>query len=251
MDYSIDQTYEYGQTALENALFRVNHFTQLKVMYDANYLEFKQNPTLSLFIKSEEVLKQFHLERGQTHLKFFFPENNQIDTILEEYLKQNRYQLDRTELYVRRPVPWISNEKPPQLMIKKVTHSTPIANDYLDLQYRFCLTFGQEYALGKTALMKEQINNPSYAILLAYWNEIPIGFIHGISIDESTFELDNFQIDESYQRKGIGTHLQAALFQEFPKQTAILLADGQDSPKEMYKKQGYQFQSFMYEALKE
>lgn len=36
----------------------------------------------------------------------------------------------------------------------------------------------------------------------------------------------------------------------FPKRVVVLVADGEDTPKEMYKKQNYQYYGLKYEAQK-
>ncbi|WP_052044358.1 GNAT family N-acetyltransferase [Alkalihalobacillus alcalophilus] len=63
-------------------------------------------------------------------------------------------------------------------------------------------------------------------------------------------EIDNLHVDDNYQKRGIGRQLQKAVMNEFPDKTVILIADGDDTPREMYQKQGYQYLSFMYEVLK-
>lgn len=38
--------------------------------------------------------------------------------------------------------------------------------------------------------------------------------------------------------------------ESFPEKTVILVADGEDTPREMYKKQNYQYHGFRYETQK-
>ena len=45
--------------------------------------------------------------------------------------------------------------------------------------------------------------------------------------------------------------MQRKIMDLFPNKTIILLADGEDTPREMYQRQNYQQQGFQYEALKE
>jgi len=54
----------------------------------------------------------------------------------------------------------------------------------------------------------------------------------------------------SYQRMGIGSTIQHFVMEHFHTKTVILVADGEDTPREMYQNQNYRFEGFQFEALK-
>ncbi len=63
-------------------------------------------------------------------------------------------------------------------------------------------------------------------------------------------EIDNLFVDVSFRNKGIGSRLQKYAMEVFPNKTVILVADGEDTPKDMYRKQNYEYCGFSYEAVK-
>ena len=71
-----------------------------------------------------------------------------------------------------------------------------------------------------------------------------------VIVREQTAEIDNFYVLPSHQRQGIGSQIQQFVMEQYEDKTIILVADGEDTPKDMYAKQGYQFIGFQYNALK-
>ena len=63
-------------------------------------------------------------------------------------------------------------------------------------------------------------------------------------------EIDSLSVHPNYQRQGIGTKIQQFVMEHYPKKTIILVADGEDTPREMYTKQGYSYVGKQYNALK-
>ncbi len=53
------------------------------------------------------------------------------------------------------------------------------------------------------------------------------------------------------RRLGIGSQMQSFVANYAKGKSVILVADGEDTAKDMYKAQGYQYGGFQYEALKE
>ncbi|UPG63753.1 GNAT family N-acetyltransferase [Metabacillus endolithicus] len=84
---------------------------------------------------------------------------------------------------------------------------------------------------------------------MAYYKGNPAGYVD-IIISSKTAEIDNLAVDEEFRNKGIGSRLQKFAMETFPEKTVILIADGEDTPKEMYKKQNYQYCGFKYGVQK-
>ena len=84
---------------------------------------------------------------------------------------------------------------------------------------------------------------------MAFYKGSPAGYVDVI-ISNETVEIDNLTVDESFQKKGIGSRLQKFVMESFPEKIVILVADGEDTPREMYKKQNYQYHGFKYETQK-
>ncbi|MHA6260051.1 GNAT family N-acetyltransferase [Sporosarcina sp. CAU 1771] len=77
----------------------------------------------------------------------------------------------------------------------------------------------------------------------------PAGCVEVIIADE-TVEIDDLTVDESFRNKGIGSRLQKFVMESFPNRVVLLVADGEDTPREMYKKQNYNYYGFKYEVQK-
>ena len=85
--------------------------------------------------------------------------------------------------------------------------------------------------------------------IMAYYQGLPAGAVDVI-IAEETAEIDGLSVKEAFQKKGIGSRLQRFVMDTFADKTIILVADGEDTPREMYQKQNYQYLGFQYEIQK-
>ncbi|WP_232824036.1 MULTISPECIES: GNAT family N-acetyltransferase [Paraliobacillus] len=119
----------------------------------------------------------------------------------------------------------------------------------LHLQYQFDLNFGSEFAKQKADLIKRQFEEEHIHQVLAFYKGAPAGCVDVIISNETT-EIDNLTVVESFRNRGIGSRLQEFVMKTFPDKTVILVADGEDTPKEMYLKQNYKYRDFKYEAQK-
>ncbi|WP_400246855.1 GNAT family N-acetyltransferase [Niallia sp. JL1B1071] len=225
------------------------HNAEMLLQYDSNYIQFKAMPTIMEFDLAEEYLKAFHQKTGQKHLKFIFPENQKFTKELLEHIVSKRYyDVGLTELYAIDPneFPVLSHIE--DILIQKVAEDN--FEDYLQLEYNQDLEYGIDYAKGKTEVYRKNFKDPHFLQIIAYYNGKGAGALEVIIADK-TVEIDGIFVIEEYQRKGIAARMQKMVMDLFPNKTIILLADGEDTPREMYKKQNYQKQGFQYEALKE
>ena len=85
--------------------------------------------------------------------------------------------------------------------------------------------------------------------VLAFYKGVAVGYVDLI-ISKETVEIDDLSVGEFYQQKGIGSRLQQFAMTSYPNKTVILIADGEDTPREMYRKQNYHFIGFKYEVTK-
>src|SRR5699024_7670074 len=70
-------------------------------------------------------------------------------------------------------------------------------------------------------------------------------------IDETTVEIDGFGVLTCHQRQGVGSVMQSFAAELAMPKPLILIADGEDSAKDLYVKHGYVFISFCYQIVKE
>lgn len=124
---------------------------------------------------------------------------------------------------------------------------------YLKVAYQFSLPFGKDYADAHEKMVRQHYQKDVIKRLVAYLNNEPIGVVDVIE-SENYIELDGFGVLEQFRHQGIGSTMQS-LVGEYAisrdHKPVILVADGEDTAKDMYAKQGYVYQSFCYQILKE
>ncbi|GAA0498169.1 GNAT family N-acetyltransferase [Salinibacillus aidingensis] len=236
-----------GHITEDNDFYRQYHYPEMLIRYDSNFIEFKQMPTLVQLKELEQNMREFHRQYNQRHLKFEFPDNQKPVFDVMNYLKENKYDVGFLELYSIEPDQFPRVENHPDIEVKEVTDE--LFNDFIKLQYKQDIENGEEFAKGKIQLNERQHKNDQYMKVVAYYKGKPAGTMNVI-LSEQTVEIDDLAVLEEHQRKGIGSRLQRFVMDRFPESTIILVADGEDTPREMYQKQGYQYQGFKYEALK-
>ncbi|WP_066307430.1 GNAT family N-acetyltransferase [Bacillus sp. FJAT-29814] len=244
---TFEDIYTLGIIVSENSQYRHYHYPEMLIRYDSNLIEFKTLPTVTEFKEAENYLRDYHLKRGQKHVKFSFPDNIKPTGELLAYLTDMGYEIGFLELYAIEPKHFPSVINNPDIDIQVVTNQN--LEVFLDLQYQHDLTYGIEFAKQKVDLIKRQFEDQKVQQVLAFYKGSPAGYVDVI-ISSETAEIDNLTVDELYQKKGIGSRLQKFVMELFPEKIAILVADGEDTPREMYRKQNYQYYGFKYEALK-
>ena len=244
---TFNNIYNPGKVVAENNQYKHIHYPEMLTSYSSNFIEFKHIPSLSEFIEAEHYLREYHLKKGQKHVKFTFPDNDKPSSELISFFNDNAYEIGFMELYAIKPnqFPTITNN--PDIEIVVVTDEN--IETYCKLQYQHNLEYGSEFANQKHELIKRQLKNQNILQILAFYKGNPAGYVVVI-ISKETVEIDNLTVDEEFQNKGIGRKLQQYVMEAFPEKIVILIADGEDTPREMYKKQNYQFQGFQYEAQK-
>ena len=122
-------------------------------------------------------------------------------------------------------------------------------DDLLILRFNLNKEYGEDYAHRKNDLIKEQLESSNIQFLIAYYKKIPAGCVNVISTD-STLEIDDLYVHEDFRNKQIASFLQRKVIEMAQDKEVILQADGNDTPREMYLKQGYKLQSNRFEIFK-
>lgn len=245
---TFQKIFTLGKIVLENDQYKQVHYPEILIRYDSNFIEFKQLPTLIVFKEIETYLREYHLKHGQNHLKFYLPENIKPTETLRTYLTQFGYDIGFLELYGINPKDFPLLIANPEIDIQFVTEETLALLQAL--KYQSDLEFGQAFADQKTFLVKRQFNEAHVQQIIAFYQGEPVGYLDLIIGDE-TVEIDELTVNEAYQKKGIGSHLQRFVMDNYPEKTVILVADGEDTPREMYQNQNYEYLGFKYEVQKE
>ncbi|MCT2534834.1 GNAT family N-acetyltransferase [Aquibacillus koreensis] len=250
-EITFENIHKNGAIVEENERYKQNQFLKIPNMYDANYIAFKQMPTLAEFKEAEEYLRGYHMRLGQNHVKFYFPEGIKITDELDNYLSTSGYDTGFMELYKVDPSKFPEVPMNDAIKVREVSEKN--LEPFLDLIYKHTLAFGEKFAQYKRSLIREQCLDDSqkerHLKLFATYDGKAAGYAHVI-ISKAFVEIDNLEVDEVFQKKGIGSALQRKVMDLFSDRTVILVADGEDTPRNMYRKQNYQYVGFQYEALK-
>ena len=246
LNISFNLIHRAGQVIWETSEYKHFHDADFLSRYDSNLITWKSMPTIELFKEIEGILRNFHLQKNQKHLKFIFPPNEKIPEEIHTYLSLNNYSIGFLELYSIHPKDFNAN-KNDEIKVQFVTEAN--IEDFLRLQFNEDLQFGERFAKEKQNSLRSQHMEDNVHYIIAYDQSEAIGSVIVFEKDD-TAEIDNLFVVESYQRKGIGSSLQQFVMDHFYNKTIILVADGEDTPKEMYQRQNYRLEGFQYEVLK-
>ncbi|WP_234402358.1 GNAT family N-acetyltransferase [Oceanobacillus damuensis] len=236
-----------GHIVNENNLYKHFHYPEMLIRHDSNFIKFKRMPTLTEFEETVDYLTGFHKSKGQNHIKFYLPENKKPSTELSIHFKENEYEIGFLELYSIEPNLFPHIEKSPDIEIESVTEKN--LETFLSLKYEQDLKFGEAFAKHKRKLSKRLFDDSGVMQIIAYYKGEPAGSVDVI-IKKETAEIDSLDVNESLRRIGIGSRLQKFVMEAFHDKTIILVADGEDTAREMYRKQNYKYHGFNYEILK-
>ncbi|MFJ5768031.1 GNAT family N-acetyltransferase [Lysinibacillus sp. NPDC093210] len=243
---TFDHIEKIGHVIYEDEVCQHVHYSEMLSRYDSNFILFKTMPSLTAFKKTEQMLRTFHQKHNQKHLKFIFPSNEKISPNIHSYLTEENYDIGFLELYTIEPSQFVIRVHR-HVDVQLVTEDN--LEEFLKLQYEEDLKYGETFATEKQALLKRRFHDPSKHQLLAYYDGFPAGSMELIE-EDTTVEIDNLFVLEAFQRKGVGTQLQQYVMQKFHHKIVILVADGEDTARDMYQKQNYVYQGFQYEVLK-
>ncbi|AJP23423.1 TPA: GNAT family N-acetyltransferase [Staphylococcus aureus] len=219
--------------------------------YTSNTWIYKKTPTQEQWLKDLERQHQLHTNQGSNHYAFSFPENEQLDNHWMTMFKDMNFELGIMELYAIESDALANLPRNSDVEIAIVDESHLDA--YLKVAYQFSLPFGKDYADAHEEMVREHYQKDVIKRLVAYLNDEPIGVVDVIE-SENYIEIDGFGVLEQFRHQGIGSTIQS-LIGEYAisknHKPIILVADGEDTAKDMYAKQGYVYQSFCYQILKE
>ncbi|TDM12786.1 GNAT family N-acetyltransferase [Macrococcus lamae] len=224
------------------------HTSSQLIKYYANYYAYKEVPTLEQFKADIEMQKLFHLQRGQKHLLFIFPENVKPSDELISFGKEYGFSLEKMELY-RADTSQLKAQDNSSVEIIEVLERGKAFNDFLVVCRESEIEYGEEFVELKRTTHTRDLIDPTVIQLIAYMDGEPAGKLEAI-LNERTVELDDFYVRKVFRSRGIGSMLQQFVWKRAGERPVILVTDGNDTAREMYQKQGYEKVSERYEFLK-
>lgn len=247
---SIHNIYQEGHLYSEDERKIIYLTSSEPLKYDTNKWVYKKVPTIAQWYEDMTQQLQLHQQQHSNHLAFTFPENESLDETWFKLFKDEGFQLGILEFYIIEGVQLATLPKREDIVIKVVNEQN--IEDYLNIYYSFALPYGEEFAIESVNLARQsRLNKEDVTLkLLAYLDDKAVGTVDVIET-ENTVEIDSFGVLESYQHQGIGTTMQSYVGDLTGQRPVILVADGEDTAKDMYLKQGYTYQSFTYHIVKE
>ncbi|MBF7020435.1 GNAT family N-acetyltransferase [Staphylococcus sp. 18_1_E_LY] len=239
--------YQSGQLKMEDDKKLIYLTPSEPIVYVSNSWTYKQMPSINQWFADIETQASMHKAQGSNHLSFTFPENETPDNQFLKEIKARGFELSYLELYAISPEE-LNFDTALELDVRFVTQLN--IEDYLSIHQVFAEPFGDDYVQQSTEIIRNQFLDDNKDRVIAYKGAIPVGILDLIK-SENTIEIDGFGVLPEYQRQGIGQAMQSFVAAVANNRTIILVADGEDTAKDMYLNQGYVYISYSYNILKE
>lgn len=232
-------TYLFSAISAQTPYFTQYHQEKMPDVRQVNFMTFHLNPALEIFQFLESWQRDFHQETGLDFLRFHWPEDEGIYPETFNYLIENNYRLSRMELLTISPGDFLPSSSGLDIDIRSLNKDA--MEDYLDLNYEADLEYGKAYAEQKQVQYQGYLKRPHIQPYLAFQDGRPTASIDLIAT-KSHIEINSLYVHPDYRRQGIAQALQASAMKIAEEQESdiILIADAEDTPIDMYKKQGYQ-----------
>jgi len=231
----------------ENEYFKQFYNRDALFKYDSNFFQLKYQPFLAEFKLIENMNIDFSEKVGLSYVKFHWPENKGFTPEIVQYFEQTGYELEMLNLYFILPEEFVPSRTNSNTKVIQVTDKSLSA--FKTINYTEDLTIDRDYAENMNPFYEKLFALDNYLFLMAYLNDEPVGSVILIESDHY-IEIDDLFVVKEYRNQGIGTEIQKSVM-ELAKQKqkkVILVADAEDTPKNMYEKQGYEYVSYQVGA---
>lgn len=217
--------------------------------FDANKWRYHYMPDVLTFKGDMLHQQQQHRNQNSQHLNFEFPVDVRPSSDMLRMLRENGFELGCVEMYAIEGTE-LAQLTEKEIVIKRI--SVAQIEDYFKIFNELSASYGQAYIEEANRHIHNEIvhGKGQLEYYVAYDGHCPVGILNLIQ-GEHTLELDGFAVHTDYQRKGYGTRIQAQVGKLAGKRTVVLVADSEDTAKEMYIKQGYTYLHYRYSALLE
>lgn len=247
MTISMANIFQEGKIFSDDQIKTIYLTPEAPLVYDANKWVYKEMPAIKDWKQHMEMQQSLHRQQYSDHLAFTFPENTALSQAWLDEIKACGFELGCMELYAIESQN-IRRSHNNHVEVKFVTNQN--LEDYIAIYRQFSEPFGLEYTEESIRVIRNQFQSESKSRIIAYEQHTPVGILDLIMTDK-TVEIDGFGVLEDFQRRGIGQTMQSFVADVSDDKVIILIADGEDSAKHIYIKQGYIFISYCYQILKE
>lgn len=234
----------------ENEFFIQYVNEELSDRYDANCMLLKFSPTLPEFKIIEQIQMDTQLDLKQKHIKFLWPENIGLMPNVLDYIDRKEYKIGMQNLYFVTQELFKDVEINNDLEIIEVTKSH--FDDFVRINLEEDSIHGSQFVAHKEKMYPFQFELENTTFLLGYVGNEPVG---SMILNESDryLEIDNVLTISEFRNKKVASTLLNYVVKKYSsnKDSIILVADAEDSAKEMYEQLGFQFVSNQISVEKE
>lgn len=220
-----------------------------------SYLELEKE-YLAMFAKTEEhnnYIKVYDSIQPDKYYHNFYELKNDDDLLLSELINKNegiicfksnnpikyKFQNRENNIYMHSCIRGIKSLKGSVGVVKELTDNN--SEEVEEFLYNDGLEYGEGYAKSNAKRLVELRNYKNMKAFVIYEDKKVIGYVHTF-IYHDFAKIEDFFILDEYQRKGYGSTLFINAV-NYLKNNGVndicLVADNEDTPKQMYEKMGF------------
>lgn len=240
--------YTYSEQLDQNDFFIQYYNPDASFRYDSNFFELLYSPSVEEFKLIEQMQWHFSTDYSLKHVKFVWPQDQGILPETLDYLSQENYGLEKRELYSIHPDQFKGTVN--ENVTVKVVDETNL-NLFKQINYVEDLETSRSFAEDKQPFYDQIFEDPLIILRLAFSGTEAAGSCISI-VQSDSIEIDDLFTLPDFRHKKVAETLQSDVMSEAKAsdKRVILAADAEDSPKDMYIKQGYQYEGFQIGAIK-
>ncbi len=243
-NFTFEDTHTLADSYDETELYYFIGNSQVPSMYNNNKIVLDFVPTAEELDILEDNFLDYAYELNLSYYSFVLPMNQPLNPDLFASIGEVGYELSLVKLMVLNPADFKGSDKAQKAFgdrLSLVEIRSDQAQDYIDFNQVFDKAIGTDFAKDKLNYYPWFLGENNTIALGVYVDEKLVAIADIIRLKDS-YEIDNFQVLDSYQKQGIGSAIQEwvckkALAED---KAVILVADADDTPYDMYLKQGYQ-----------
>lgn len=247
-DFTFDNMFTLADTYDETELYYFIGNRKVPSMYSNNKIVLDFVPTAEELDILEDNFLDYAYDLNLAYYSFVLPMNQPLAPDLFASIGEVGYEISLTKLMVLDPADFKATTKAKdtygdRLVLKEVDSS--IEQDYFNFNQVFdkAIDDSGQFAAQKLNYYPWFLAENNTTALAVYIDDKLVAITDIIRLAHA-YEIDNFQVLDDYQRQGIGSLIQQWVCDKALAEgkMVILSADADDTPYDMYVKQGYQDQ---------
>lgn len=246
--FTFDNMFTLADTYDETELYYFIGNRKVPSMYSNNKIVLDFVPTAEELDILEDNFLDYAYDLNLAYYSFVLPMNQPLAPDLFASIGEVGYEISLTKLMVLDPADFKATTKAKdtygdRLVLKEVDSS--IEQDYFNFNQVFdkAIDDSGQFAAQKLNYYPWFLAENNTTALAVYIDDKLVAITDIIRLSHA-YEIDNFQVLDDYQRQGIGSLIQQWVCDKALAEgkMVILSADADDTPYDMYVKQGYQDQ---------